>query len=89
MKRLALLIFCVILLSGCSYTKYTLELEECNTRIKDTVVTYEPNISDSRPMIQTNREALPVVYLRDKDGHAVDKRINICKLKILAQERAE
>jgi len=89
MKKLILFIFCVILLYGCSYTKYTLELEECNTHTKDTVITYMENIGDNRPMIQTNREALPVVYIQDRNGYVVDKKINICKLRILSQERAK
>jgi hypothetical protein len=89
MKVLILALFCVILISGCTEkVKFTIETTECNTYVKDTVVTYEIYISreGTVPVIETNKEAVPVFTVYNEHMRVVDKKLNVCKIKILKEE---
>ena len=87
-KIFILALFCMLLLSGCGKrVKFKVETTECNTNIKDTVITYNqlsPN-GMFRPEIATYKEAVPLLYIYDISGDVVDKRLNVCKIIILEE----
>ena len=73
MKKILSLLLLVVLLSSCEKNVYTVEITNCVSGKKDTIV----GVDYTYPYIETYKEAIPVLRIGNR------KYLNICELNVL------